>query len=150
MRTLANLSNDTAKRKPRKRVGRGIGSGHGKTSGRGQKGAGARSGHTHRQSYEGGQVRLFQKLPTRGFTRGRWQKRLDEINLSQIEKLFQDGEEVTVETLREKGYLSGPSHGVKILGNGELTRKVTIKVNKISAGAVAKLEKASISYELLG
>jgi large subunit ribosomal protein L15 len=148
MKSLNTLKNASRPKKDRKRVGRGIGSGVGKTCGRGQKGAGARSGYKRRYSYEGGQARLFEKLPTRGFSRVRFQKRCDVINLDQIEEIFQDGDEVSLETLREKGFISGPSYGIKVLGNGELTRKVTIKARKISASAKAKCEASGATVVL--
>ncbi|MGA8164232.1 MAG: 50S ribosomal protein L15 [Waddliaceae bacterium] len=149
MMQLHQLSDTTSKRKARKRVGRGIGSGLGKTSGRGEKGAGARSGYKRRDGYEGGQFRLFMKLPTRGFTRGRFQKRYDWINLGQIDKLYSDGETVNEETLRQHGFISGKSEGIKILGNGELTKSVKIEVDALSKMAQEKLQKQKISITLI-
>ena len=134
--------------KKTKRVGRGPGSGMGKTSTRGQNGAGSRSGYKRRLTYEGGQFRLFMKLPTRGFTRGRFLKRLDFINLCQIEKTFKDGEEVNIATLREHGFITGKSHGLKVLGKGELTKKVTIKADAFSESAKTKLEKEKITFSI--
>ena len=120
--TLFSLRDTVYKRRKKKRVGRGDGSGKGQTCGRGRKGAGARAGHTHRHTYEGGQFRLFMKLPCRGFTRGRFKKPLDVINLAQIEKAFNDGDVVNKETLRQKGFFKGKCFGVKILGKGELNK----------------------------
>ncbi len=148
MHKLHNLKNSSKVSKTRRRVGRGIGSGVGKTCGRGEKGAGSRSGYKRRLGYEGGQFRTFMKLPIRGFSNVRFQKRLDSINLGQIEKLYNDGETVNIETLREHGYINGKSHGLKILGDGELTKKVTIEADKISASAKEKLQKANISFSL--
>lgn len=148
MLKLSNLTDTGKKRKGRKRVGRGIGSGNGKTCGRGEKGAGARSGHTHRLGYEGGQFRLFMKLPTRGFSNARFRKPLHTINLEQIEKLYNDGEVVNEETLRAHGFISGKTHGIKVLGKGDLTKKVTIDVDAISIGARDKLQKAKIPFNL--
>ena len=119
--TLNSLKDTVYKRKKKKRVGRGDGSGMGQTCGRGRKGAGARAGHTHRHTYEGGQFRLFMKLPIRGFTRGRFKKPLDVINLAQIEKAFSDGEVVNKETLKQKGFFKGRGRGVFSLGRGHLT-----------------------------
>lgn len=141
-KTLATLTDTSRKPKSRKRVGRGVGSGLGKTSGRGQKGAGARSGYKRRHTYEGGQARLFEKMPTRGFSRARFQKRLDVVNLGLLETLFQDGDEVSIQTLKEKGLLSGPTYGLKVLGDGEFSRKLTIKAQAMSASAKAKAEAA--------
>lgn len=148
MPKLNTLSNSTRIIKTRRRVGRGIGSGVGKTCGRGQGGAGARSGYKRRLGYEGGQFRLFMKLPTRGFSNVRFRKRLDSINLGQIDAVYADGEVVNMKTLKARGFISGPSYGVKILGDGELTKKVTIEVDALSASARDKLQKAKISFSL--
>lgn len=148
MHKLNNLKNATKVTKSRRRVGRGIGSGVGKTCGRGEKGAGSRSGYKRRLGYEGGQFRTFMKLPIRGFSNARFRKRLDSINLGQIEKMYQDGETVNIETLRQHGFINGRSHGLKILGEGELTKKVTIEADKISSSAKDKLQKANISFSL--
>ena len=142
---LDSLKNSSRPAKRRIIVGRGPGSRRGKTSRRGQKGMGARSGYQTRQGHEGGGVPLFKRLPTRGFTRGRFLRRLDVINLDLIERLFKDGEIVSLESLREKGYIKGNSHGVKVLGNGTLTKKVTFQVEALSESAKEKLLKAGIS-----
>jgi len=146
MLKLNNLKNTKKERKGRKRVGRGIGSGMGKTCGRGEKGAGSRSGYKRRLGYEGGQFRLFMKLPIRGFSNARFRKVFDTINLGQIEKLYNDGDIVNEETLRQHGYINGKIVGVKVLGKGELTKKVTINVDAISSGARDKLQKAKIPF----
>lgn len=148
MHKLNNLQNETKVTKNRRRVGRGIGSGVGKTCGRGEKGAGSRSGYKRRLGYEGGQFRTFMKLPQRGFSNARFRKRLDSINLGQIEKIYNDGETVNIETLRQHGFINGNSYGLKILGDGELTKKVTIEADKISSSAKDKLQKANISFSL--
>lgn len=148
--TLDSLKDTHRYRSSKRRVGRGIGSGVGKTCGRGQKGAGARSGYKRRLGTEGGQVPLFRKLPTRGFSNARFRKELDTINLSEIEKVFSDGDEVSIETLRARGILTGRSHGLKVLGDGECTKKVTVRCRAISKGAQEKLEKAGVSVEILG
>lgn len=142
---LESLKNTTRPYKRRITVGRGPGSRKGKTCRRGQKGMGARSGYQTRQGYEGGGVPLFKRLPTRGFTRGRFLRRLDEINLHQIDKLFEHGETVSLETLREKKYIKGTSHGVKVLGTGTLNKKLTFKVEAFSESAKEKLKHAGIS-----
>jgi len=147
---LNNLKDTTKKKKNRRRVGRGTGSGAGKTCGRGEKGAGSRSGYKRRLGYEGGQFRLFMKLPIRGFSNARFRKPLDSINLDQIEKLYSDGETVNEQTLRDHGFISGPTNGIKVLGNGELTKKVTIEVDAISTGARDKLQKAKIPFKIRG
>ena len=146
MTLLSNLKNTHRKSKSRMRVGRGCGSGKGKTSGRGHKGAKARSGYKRPYGREGGQMPLHMKLPKRGFSNARFRKELDAINLGLIETLFNDGDVVNEATLRERGYISGSCHGVKILGKGELKKKVTIEAHAISAGAQEKLKKAKISF----
>lgn len=150
MMDLSNLKNTTLKRKKRRRVGRGLGSGLGKTCGRGEKGAGARSGYKRRLGYEGGQMRLFMKMPIRGFSNKRFQRLLHTIKLSDIETAFEDGDNVTIETLAEKGFIRGRTYGVKLLGNGSLTKKVSIEVDAITEGAREKLQKAKIDFKILG
>jgi large subunit ribosomal protein L15 len=130
-----------------KRVGRGRGSKLGKTCGRGSKGMGSRSGYQRRWGYEGGQMRLHMKLPKRGFSNVRFQKIVETVNLGMISEFYLDGEHVTHETLKKKGLVKG--HGVllKILGDGELTKKVVISAHNYSATAKEKLEKANIKHE---
>jgi large subunit ribosomal protein L15 len=146
---LNELKNSTRPYKQRKRRGRGVGSKLGKTSGRGHKGAGSRSGWKSRARFEGGQMPLYRKLPVRGFTRGRFLRRLDAINLGDIEVLFNDGEVVNILTLREKGFLKGTTFGLKVLGHGELTKKVTIEANSVSESAKEKLERAGLSITIV-
>ena len=126
-----------------------MGSKRGKTCCRGTKGAGARSGWKSRDRYEGGQLPLYRRLPVRGFSRARFQKRLDSVNLSTIELAFSDGEKVNLATLQEKGFLKGALHGLKILGDGALTKKVEIEANAFSASAKEKLESAGITYSIV-
>lgn len=148
MFSLSNLKNTTRPRIASKRVGRGLGSGLGKTCGRGEKGAGSRSGYKRRYGYEGGQFRTFMKMPERGFSNARFRRAYDSINLGQLDKMYNDGELVSLETLCMKGFLSGLSWGLKILGNGELTKKVTIEAHAFSNTACEKLQKANIEYKL--
>ena len=143
---LENLRNTTSNRKRRKIVGRGPGSGHGKTSCRGHKGAGSRSGHKVRAGTEGGGVPLYRRVSTRGFSNAKFTKRFDVINLDQIEKIYNKGEIVSLETLRQKGYIRRSSFGIKVLGKGELSKQVSFDVASISSGAKEKLEKAKISF----
>lgn len=151
MHSLSNLKNTSRPRKKVQRVGRGFGSRRGRTSGRGQKGDGARSGYKRRYGYEGGQVPLYRKVPVRGFTRGRFEKLVTAVNLDQLEAAYKDGETVNAATLREKGLAPRLSlGGVKILGVGELTRNVTLEVHGLSASARAKLDARKIAYKLLG
>jgi large subunit ribosomal protein L15 len=127
------------------RRGRGHGSGNGKTAGKGHKGQKARSG-SPRPGFEGGQMPLFRRLPKRGFTDIN-SKIIIGINVSDLEKKYENGDVVTVESLREKGIVKNPRDGVKILGNGELSKKLTVKVNAYSASAKEKIEAAGGTAE---
>ena len=127
------------------RVGRGHGSGNGKTAGRGQKGQKSRSGGKVRVGFEGGQMPLYRRLPKRGF-KNRNTKEIVGINVDALNR-FEDGTEVTIVTLVESGLVSNPRDGVKILGNGELTKKLTVKVTAVSEGAKAKIEAAGGTVE---
>ena len=128
------------------RKGRGHGSGNGKTAGKGHKGQKARSG-APRPGFEGGQMPLYRRLPKRGFT-NRNSKVIVGINVDALER-FDNDTVVTVETLIESGIVKNPRDGVKILGNGELTKKLTVKVNAFSEGAKAKIEAAGGSAEVI-
>ena len=128
------------------RRGRGHGSGNGKTAGKGHKGQKARSG-APRPGFEGGQMPLYRRLPKRGFT-CRNSKEIVNVNVSALE-CFEDGAEVTVATLVEQGIVRNPKDGVKILGNGELTKKLTVKADAFSAGAVAKIEAVGGKTEVI-
>ena len=128
------------------RRGRGHGSGNGKTAGKGHKGQKARSGAT-RPGFEGGQMPLYRRLPKRGFT-NRNTKEIVGINVSTLERFDTDAV-VTVESLMEIGIVKNPKDGVKILGNGELTKKLTVKVDAFSEGAKAKIEAAGGTCEVI-
>ena len=131
----------------RKRVGRGIGSGTGKTSGKGHKGQNARSGGGVRPGFEGGQMPLYRRLPKRGFT-NIFAKQYVTINISELER-FENGTEVTAELLKETGVVSKTLDGIKVLGRGELTKKLTVKVAKFTASAAEKIEKAGGKAEVI-
>ena len=132
-----------------KRVGRGIGSGLGKTSGKGHKGQKARSGGGVRPGFEGGQMPLVRRIPKRGFN-NRFRKVYSIVNLSALEDKFENGAVVDAEALIVSGILSKiEDAGVKILGNGELTKSLTVKANKFSASAKEAIEKAGGSVEVL-
>lgn len=135
---LNTLSPAEGSKKAGKRLGRGIGSGLGKTGGRGHKGQNSRSGGGVRRGFEGGQMPLYRRLPKRGFTNIN-SKVIVGINVSALEA-FEDGAVVTVEELLAKGIVKNPRDGVKILGNGELTKKLTVKANAFSQGAKSKIE----------
>ena len=128
------------------RRGRGHGSGNGKTAGKGHKGQKARSGAT-RIGFEGGQMPLYRRIPKRGFT-NRDTLDIEAINVSELER-FENDTEVTIETLMEAGVIKSPKDGVKILGNGELTKKLTVKVNAFSEGAKTKIEALGGKAEVI-
>ena len=128
------------------RRGRGHGSGNGKTAGKGHKGQKARSG-APRPGFEGGQMPLYRRIPKRGFT-NRNTKEIIGINLGALE-VFENDTVVTIETLIEAGIVKNPRDGVKILGNGELTKKLTVKVNACSAGAKEKIEALGGTVEVI-
>ena len=137
---------DGSKHSQNFRRGRGHGSGNGKTAGKGHKGQKARSGAT-RIGFEGGQMPLYRRLPKRGF-HNRNTKIIVTINLDTLNR-FEDGAEVSVQTLVGAGIVKNPRDGVKILGNGELTKKLTVKVNAYSAGAVTKIEALGGKAEVI-
>ncbi len=150
MFNLSNLKNTSRPTKTVRRVGRGPGSKRGKTSGRGGKGDSARQGYRKRFGYEGGQVPLYRKLPIRGFTRGTFVKLSMAISLKTLEENYQDGETVNLVTLREKGLIPRRlPGGIKILSDGELTKKVHIEANAFSAAAVQKLQEKKISHTVV-
>ena len=144
---LSNLRPaDGAKQSDNFRRGRGHGSGNGKTAGKGHKGQKARSG-APRPGFEGGQMPLYRSIPKRGFT-NRNSKTIVGINVSALE-VFDNDAVVSVETLIEQGIVKNPRDGVKILGNGELTKKLTVQANAFSAGAVAKIETLGGKAEVI-
>ena len=128
------------------RRGRGHGSGNGKTAGKGHKGQKARSG-APRLGFEGGQMPLYRRIPKRGF-KNRNRLEIVAINISALEK-FDNGADVTVDTLIESGIVKNPKDGVKILGNGELTKKLNVKANAFSASAKEKLEALGGTCEVI-
>ena len=144
---LHELKPSEGSRKTRNRVGRGIGSGNGKTAGKGHKGQNARSGGGVRPGFEGGQMPLFQRLPKRGFTN----INRKEYAIVNVDKLngFAEGTEVTPELLLETGVISKLNAGVKILGNGKLEKKLTVKANKFSASAKEAVEAAGGTAEVI-
>jgi len=138
-------SSGTLKR--RKRVGRGPGSGNGKTAGRGHKGQKARSGYSKVAGFEGGQMPLHRRLPKRGFNhRDRFPFAI--VNLDVLDRLFKAGDKVTPEVLAEKGLVDETKGGVKVLGRGEITKKLTVVAMAVSPGARAKIEAAGGSVEI--
>ena len=134
--------------KVRKRVGRGPGSGLGKTSGKGHKGQNARSGGGVRPGFEGGQTPLFRRLPKRGFSNAKFKTVYAIINLSDLNK-FEDGATVTPEILKEMGILKNQLDGVKVLGYGKLEKKLTVKANRFSISAVKAIEELGGKAEVM-
>ena len=141
--------NATPEFKARKRVGRGPGSGMGKTSTRGEKGQKARSGASIKPWFQGGQSPLFRRIPKRGFNNVRYTIRYATINLSDLNNFFKDGDIVTPEVLKEKGIIKKQLNGVKVLANGELEKKLTVKANRFSSKAVSKIESAGGKTEVI-
>lgn len=145
--TLNELLKGSAKGKRRKRVGRGRGSGHGKTSCRGHKGYKSRSGSGGREFNEGGQMPLFRRIPKRGFN-NKWRTEYSVVNVGDLNR-FEDGEDVTPERLVEAGLVSRKGANVKILGSGKLTRRLTVSVHKLSTSAAEKICAAGGSVKEL-
>jgi large subunit ribosomal protein L15 len=137
---LGTLTSPKGSRKNRKRVGRGDGSGHGGTAGKGAKGQNARSGHSVRPNFEGGQMPLSRRLPKRGF-KNPGKKIIAIVNIKQL-KVFAQGSLVDDASLKALGLVSGRVDGVKILGNGEIDYPLSVKVNSVSSGAKQKIEAA--------
>ncbi|NOY80334.1 MAG: 50S ribosomal protein L15 [Kiritimatiellaeota bacterium] len=144
---LHDLKN-TVPRKSRKRVGRGDGSGHGRSCGRGDKGAGARAGNKRRPYFEGGQLPFFRRLPKRGFNNPNHQV-YSVVNVCCLDENFAAGDVVTVEILRRKGMLRSAAAGVKILGDGEISKALSVEAHKFSASARQKIEAAGGTCEVL-
>lgn len=146
---LSTVHVGVQRRKLKKRVGRGPGSGHGKTATRGSKGqyasAGAKKPHW---TFEGGQMPLFRRIPKRGFSHASWDKSYHVVNVEAL-NVFDDGATVDAEALRAKGLANGPADGVRILGNGELTKKLIVKAHHFSKSAAAKITGKGGTTEIL-
>lgn len=145
---LNNITPTEGAFKERKRVGRGTGSGLGKTSGKGHKGQNARSGGGVRVGFEGGQLPLFRRLPKRGFSNAKFKIRYAVINLSDLDK-FAEGTEVNPALLKEMGIVKNALDGIKVLGNGKLTKKLTVKANKFSETAKKEIEALGGTIEVI-
>ncbi|MGM9834924.1 MAG: 50S ribosomal protein L15 [Bacilli bacterium] len=135
--------------KARKRVGRGPGSGLGKTAGRGENGQKSRSGASIKPWFQGGQSPLYRRIPKRGFNNARFETKYATINISDLNKYFKDGDIVTPELLKEKGIVKKQLSGVKVLGSGVLEHKLTVKANRFSSAAVTKIESAGGKTEVI-
>lgn len=145
---LNDVNKGIKKHTRRKRVGRGIGSGHGKTSGRGHKGQGALAGWTAPGIFEGGRSPIIRRIPKRGFN-NQWARIVASVNLGELNTVFEAGEEVTPETVRTKGLLKKRFELLKILGDGDLTKKLKISAHKFSKSALDKIQKAGAEAVVL-
>ena len=145
---LENLPK-TAELKASKRVGRGPGSGMGKTATRGENGQKSRSGASIKPWFQGGQSPLYRRIPKRGFNNARFTTRYATINLSDLNNFFNDGDVVSEEVLKERGIIKKRLSGIKILGNGNLEKKLTIKANRFTTTAVSKIEEAGGKAEVI-
>ncbi len=138
---LNDVHRGIKKYKKRRRVGRGPGSGHGKTSGRGHKGQRSRAGWSVHPAFEGGQMPLARRIPKRGFN-NRWAKTVAIVNVSDLQEAFENGEEVTPQTLKERNLAKGVYDVLKVLGDGELTKKLKVSAHRFSRSASEKIKQA--------
>jgi large subunit ribosomal protein L15 len=137
---LTTVHHSVVKRKRKKRVGRGPGSGRGKTATRGSKGQWASAGaNMPTQVFEGGQMPLFRRIPKRGFSHGTWDEYFHIVNVGELEKAFNDGDTVDAATLRKVGLAKGAADGVRVLGDGELTKRLIVKARHFSKSAAEKI-----------
>jgi large subunit ribosomal protein L15 len=138
------------KHKKLKRVGRGVGSGHGKTASRGSKGQWASAGAKKpTQLFEGGQMQLFRRIPKRGFSHATWDKTYHIVNVGDLSAAFNDGDTVDPESLKKVGLAKGPADGVRMLGNGDLTKKLVIKAHHFSKSAAEKITAKGGTAEVI-
>jgi large subunit ribosomal protein L15 len=144
---LSSLKPPAGQKKARKRIGRGMGSGHGKTSTRGSKGQRAGTGFGQKRGFEGGQMPLHRRLPKRGFT-NIFKKEFAIVNLVQLEKL--EGDTFTVDSLMQLGLVKKLGEGLKVLGTGQLTRKITVEAHHFSKSALEKIQKAGGTAQVIG
>ena len=138
---LSDIHRGIKKHKKRLRIGRGLGSGRGKTAGRGHKGQGQLAGWTAHPAFEGGQMPLVRRVPKRGF-HNRWAKTVKAINVGDLESWFDNGAEVTIESLKAAGKVKGRFDLFKVLGNGELKKKLKISAHRFSSSALEKIKAA--------
>ncbi|MBM82826.1 MAG: 50S ribosomal protein L15 [Planctomycetaceae bacterium] len=147
---LDDVHRGIQKNKKRKRIGRGTGSGHGKTSGRGHKGYGSRAGSSRRLGFEGGQMPLFRRVAKVGFNNAQFATKVAIVNVSTLDNSFNDGDTVTVDALKQKGLISGRFDVVKILGKGEISKKLTVQAHRFSTSASEKIQASGGGIETLG
>ncbi|MCD4749252.1 MAG: 50S ribosomal protein L15 [Thermoanaerobaculales bacterium] len=145
---LHNLRPAAGAKKGRKRVGRGPGSGNGKTAGRGHKGQKSRSGYSRRYGFEGGQMPLVRRIPKRGFT-NIFRVEFQVVNMRDLERVFADGDEVNPSTMVEKGLIRSGKQPVKVLATGELSKKIVVHAHRFSGAAQAKIQAAGGSWEVV-
>src|SRR5688572_16172932 len=145
---LSNLKPKKGARHAKKRVGRGPGSGHGKTAGRGEKGQKSRSGYSRKLGFEGGQMPLHRRVPKRGFTNARFRKEYTVVNLEQLE-MFDAGAVVTPDSLLKRGVIKKLKDGLKVLGDGTFTKPLTVRAHKFSAKAQERITGAGGKVEVL-
>ena len=147
---LSTVHQGINKRKRKKRVGRGTGSGHGKTSTRGAKGqwasAGAKMPH---EAFEGGQMPLFRRIPKRGFSHASWDKHFLVVNVGDLERVFDDGATVDPAALRKAGLAKGAADGVRVLGDGELNKKLTVRAHHFTKSAAEKITAKGGTTEVI-
>jgi large subunit ribosomal protein L15 len=147
---LSTVHQGVHKRKKKKRVGRGPGSGHGKTSSRGAKGQWASAGAKKPvATFEGGQMQLFRRIPKRGFSHATWDKTYHVVNVGDLDRVFTDGDTVDPEKLRQTGLARGPADGVRILGTGELTKRLVIRAHHFSKSAQEKITAKGGTAEVI-
>lgn len=146
---LDEILTAAGKHKRRKRLGRGTGSGHGKTSGRGHKGYGARAGAKCRPGYEGGQSPIVSRIPKRGFNNFNFRREYQVVNLAALQEKFEEGARVDAQALEQAGLIDDPKKPVKILGDGELKKKLTVVADRFSARAAERIAQAGGSVEAL-
>lgn len=146
---LNDVHTGIKKNKLRKRVGRGPGSGHGKTAGRGHKGAGSRAGNSRRTSFEGGQVPMARRIAKRGFNNNYFATSVAIVNLDAIEQAFDAGAVVDPESLKSKRLVQGRYDVIKILGDGQLSKAYTVRAHRVSKSAAEKIQAAGGSFEAL-
>lgn len=147
---LSTVHQGVSRLKQKKRVGRGVGSGHGKTSSRGAKGQWASAGAKKPKSiFEGGQMPLFRRVPKRGFSQATWARKFLVVNVGHLDAHFQDGDTVDAEALKKVGLAKGPADGIRILGDGELTKKLVIKAHHFSKTAAEKITAKGGTMEVI-
>jgi large subunit ribosomal protein L15 len=147
---ISEITTRAQRNKRRKRIGRGRGSGHGKTSTRGHKGEGSRTGTRGHSLREGGQMQFFRRIPKRGFSNARFRREFQVVNVGVLQDAFEEGAKVTAGALAEAGLIRDASGPVKILGTGEITKKLEVEVTNFSTSAAMKITRAGGQIRTLG